>query len=252
MDQVELVSGSVKPGETGTWSFKGDYPGAFLYYCAGDGLNGIWEHVANGMYGAIVVHPKNEKPAKEFYLVFSELYNNADMGTFVGANGTGSFDFVKFITKNPDLVLTNGMAHKYVPAIGQVNKFELNSNAEVFKVKPGELTRWYIVNAGPRGHVAFSFIGTLIDVRDGSIDSYYGLQLKNDEAWSIPPGSASVIETIFPKPGAYVGMDQDLGRFLLGGAFAVVAMENSTKTDHPTGTWVPPSGSSEVSGGSFE
>jgi nitrite reductase (NO-forming) len=293
----QAVSGSVKPGESKTWVLEGQFPGAFEYYCTGDSLNGIWEHVANGMYGGIVVHPRNEKPAKEFYVAFSELYNNADKGEFNGTNGTGSFDVYKFLSNNPDLVLTNGMAHKYVPAIGQVDKLELNKDAELFKVKPGELTRWYVVNAGPRGDVAFSFLRGMIDVRDGSISnvspsnapltnaspsnapltnaspsnapltnappanappanaplgSYYGLQLKGDETWSIPPGSASVIESIFPEPGVYVGMDQDLGRFVFGGAFAVVALENSTETDHPTGTWVPPRGSSVVSGSPIE
>ncbi|HEV2876011.1 MAG TPA: hypothetical protein VGW09_01920 [Nitrososphaeraceae archaeon] len=46
-----------------------------MYHCGADGLNGVWEHIANGMYGAIVVHPQNERPAKEFYMTFSELYN---------------------------------------------------------------------------------------------------------------------------------------------------------------------------------
>ena len=138
----KAVSGSVKPGEEKTWSLTGEFPGVFMYHCGADGLNGVWEHIANGMYGGIVVHPTDEEPAKEFYMVFSEIYNNADQGPFVGSNGTGAFDIGKFISKNPDLELTNGMAHKYVPAVGEVNKLELNKDAEIFKVKPGELTRW--------------------------------------------------------------------------------------------------------------
>jgi hypothetical protein len=43
-----------------------------MYHCAADALNGVWEHIANGMYGAIVVHPQNEQPAKEFYVAFGE------------------------------------------------------------------------------------------------------------------------------------------------------------------------------------
>jgi nitrite reductase (NO-forming) len=99
----------VKPGEEKTWSLTGEFPGVFMYHCGADGLNGVWEHIANGMYGGIVVHPTDEEPAKEFYMVFSELY---------GANGTGTgtFNMNQFLTKNPDLVLTNGMAHKYVPS----------------------------------------------------------------------------------------------------------------------------------------
>jgi nitrite reductase (NO-forming) len=238
-------SGSVAPGQSKTWTLKGVYAGAFFYHCSADALNGIWEHVANGMYGGIIVHPINEQPAKEFYVVFGEIYNNADQGVFKGTNGkTGSFDIAKFINNQPDLVLTNGMAHKYVPAIGQIVKLQLNKNAEVFKVKPGELTRWFIVNAGPNQFLAFHIIGTMISVRDGSIVNRYGTQDLNDDTWTIPPGSASVIEATFPSPGLYVGLTHALTAVVKGGAFAILATNNATATDHPVGTWVPPQGSS--------
>ena len=241
-------SGSVKPGESKTWSLKGEFPGVFFYHCSADALNGIWEHIANGMYGGIVVHPQNEKPAKEFYMVFGEIYNKADQGVFVGANGTGSFDVAKLLSNNPDLVLTNGMAHKYVPAVGQVNKLELNKNASVFKVKPGELTRWYVVDAGPNDGVSFHIISGMITVRDGSntANNDYGTVDRNDETWYIPPGSGSVIEATFPDPGIYVGVDHSMKDVVKGGAFAVAAMDNSTATDHPEGTCVAPKGSESV------
>lgn len=70
----------------------------------------------------------------------------------------------------------------------------------------GELTRSYLVNPGPNGYVAFHFISGMIDVRDGSIKNRYGTQLKNDETWTIPPGSATVIEVVFPEEGVYVGV----------------------------------------------
>jgi len=232
-------SGAVKPGESKSWSLKGVYPGAFFYHCSGDGLNGIWEHIANGMYGGIVVHPTTEEKAKEFYLVFSEIY---------GVNGTtGSFDMNKLLANNPDLVLTNGMAHKYVPAIGQVNKVKLNG-PDLFKVKPGELTRWYIVDAGPNDGVSFHFISGMITVRDGTDETgkAYGMQDKNDETWWIPPGSASVIEATFPDPGIYVGVDHSMKDVVKGGAFAVLANETSTANDHPEGTCVAPKGSPSV------
>ena len=245
----KALSGSVKPGESKTWSLTGEFPGVFIYHCGADGLNGIWEHISNGMYGGIVVHPKTETKAKEFYVVFSELYNNADKGPFVGTNGTaGSFDIGKFISKNPDLVMTNGMAHKYVPAIGQVNKLELNKNAELFKVKPGELTRWYIINAGPNDGVSFHFIGGMLSVRDGTNQANNGLGTQdiNDETWWIPPAAGSVIESTFPEAGLYVGVDHAMADVVKGAAFAVVAMDNSTASDYPTGTCVPPKGSESV------
>src|ERR687892_894800 len=241
-------SGTLKPGENKTWDIKADEAGVFMYHCGADGLNGVWEHIANGMYGAIVVHPQNERPAKEFYMTFSELYNTADQGPFKGANSTGSFDLVKFISDQPDLVLTNGMAHKYVPSVGTIAKLDLNKNATVFKVKPGELTRWYILNPGPNDGVSFHFISGQIDVHDGFIKNRYGTQLLNDETWWIPPGSASVIESTFPEEGIYVGVDHAMKDVVKGGAFAVLGANNSTANDHPEGTWVPPKGSPVAAG----
>ncbi len=236
----QALSGNVGPGETKTWTMKAVNAGVFLYHCGADGLNGVWEHIANGMYGGIVVHPENEAPAKEFYVVFGEIYNGADQGPFVGTDGkVGSFDIGKLWTSNPDLILTNGMAHKYVPAIGKAVEIPLNANAEIFKVKPGELTRWYLINPGPNEYVAFHFIAGMIDVRDGSIINRYGTQLKNDETWTIPPGSGTVVEAVFPEEGVYVGVDHNMSHVLKGAAFAVLATNDSTPDDHPAGTMVP-------------
>src|SRR5688572_29228747 len=244
----KALSGNVASGESKTWTLDAVNAGVFFYHCGADGLNGVWEHIANGMYGGIVVHPENEKPAKEFYVVFGEIYASNVGALFEPANGTSTLDLNKFLAGHPDLVLTNGMAFKYVPSIGQQSKIVLNEEAEIFKVKPGEQTRWYIVNPGPNDVVAFHFISGMIDVRDGSLKNRYGTQMKNDETWTIPPGSATVIEAVFPEEGIYVGVDHAMNDVLKGGAFAVLAVNNSTATDHPEGTWVPPRGSS-VTGG---
>ncbi|MFL6474406.1 MAG: plastocyanin/azurin family copper-binding protein [Nitrososphaera sp.] len=242
---------NVQPGESVTWSWTPKYAGAFFYHCGADGLNGVWEHIANGMYGGVVVHPRDEQPAKEFYVVFGEIYSNNVNGVFTPANGTGSFDVGKFLTGNPDIVMTNGMAHKYVPAIGSYAKIDLNPDAQVFKVKPGELTRWYVINAGPNDGVAFHFISGILNVHDGSVQSRFGTQVTNDESWWIPPGSGSVIEVTFPDAGIYVGVDHAMNDVLKGAAFAVLATPNSSAEDHPAGTMVPPKGSDMVSGPPF-
>lgn len=248
---ASATGSNVQSGETVTWTWEPPFAGVFFYHCGADGLNGLWEHIANGMYGGIVVHPQNEKPAKEFYVVFGEIYSSNVSGLFTRANGTGSLDMNKFLAGNPDLVMTNGMAHKYVPAVGAIAQIPLNPDAEVFQVQPGELTRWYIVNAGPNDYVAFHFISGMIDVRDGSINNRLGTQMKNDETWTIPPGSASVIEATFPEEGIYVGVDHAMNDVLKGAAFAVLATPDATDDDHPEGTWVPPRASSDVSGPSM-
>jgi nitrite reductase (NO-forming) len=237
-----VVSGNVKPGESKTYTLHANTPGFFLYHCGADGLFGVWEHIANGMAGGIVVHPQNEKPAKEFYLAFGEIYSDT-----ADASKAGSFDLQKFLNGNATLVLTNGMAHKYVPSIGEEVKVVLNPDAQPFKVKPGELTRWYVLDYGPSDGVAFHFISGMLDaVRDGFIKNRYGTTLLNDETWWIPAGSGSVIETTFPEEGVYVGVDHAMKDVYKGGALAVIAANNSTLTDHPPGTAVAPKGSSSV------
>ena len=238
---------NIQPGQTVTWTWTPPYAGVFFYHCGADGLNGVWEHIANGMYGGIVVHPENERPAKEFYVVFGEIYSNNVQGVFMPANGTGTMDLNKFLAGNPDIVMTNGMAHKYVPEIGAFSKIPLNPDAEVFQVQPGELTRWYIVNAGPNDVVAFHFISGILSVHDGSVQNRYGTQVLNDEGWTIPPGSGSVIEAVFPEEGIYVGVDHAMNDVVKGAAFAVLATPESTPDDHPAGTMVPPRGSPLVS-----
>jgi len=239
---------NIQPGESVTWTWTPPYAGVFYYHCGADGLNGVWEHIANGMYGGIVVHPPNEEPAKEFYVVFGEIYSNNVQGLFTAANGTGTLDLEKFLAGNPDIVMTNGMAHKYVPEIGAFSTIPLNPDAEVFQVQPGELTRWYIVNGGPNDVVAFHFISGILSVKDGSVQNRYGAQVLNDEGWTIPPGSGSVIEAVFPEEGIYVGVDHAMNDVLKGGAFAVLATPDATPDDHPAGTMVPPRGSPMVSG----
>jgi nitrite reductase (NO-forming) len=241
-----VLSGNIHPGESKHVTIHAENPGVYMYNCGADGLNGVWEHIANGMYGAVVVHPEEEQPAKEFYLSFGENFNTADKGLFVGANGTtGTFDLTKFATQQPDLILTNGMAHKYVPGIGETSKIVLNPNPEIFKVAPGELTRWYILSPGPNEGVSFHFISGQIDVRDGTNaeKTDYGTQVLNDETWWVPPGSASVIESTFPENGLYVGVDHNMNHVVRGAAFAVMADGNSTAQDQPPGTAVAPKGS---------
>jgi nitrite reductase (NO-forming) len=244
---ANVLSGNIEPGQTKHVTLHADTPGAFMYHCGADALNGVWEHIANGMYGAVVVHPANEKPAKEFYLSFGEIFNTADKGLFVGTNGTtGTFDLTKFATDQPDLVLTNGMAHKYVPSIGEKAKIVLNENPEIFKVKPDELTRWYILSPGPNSGVSFHFISGQMTTRDGtSADGKdYGTQDIRDETWWVPPGSASVFEATFPESSLpYVGVDHNMNHVVKGAAFAVVSDANSTDKDQPPGTAVAPKGS---------
>src|SRR5215211_6094725 len=96
-----VLSGNIEPGQTKHVTLHAENLGVFMYHCGADGLNGVWEHIANGMYGGIVVHPPNEQPAKEFYVAFGEIYSNNVQGLFTAANGTGTLDLNKFLARNP-------------------------------------------------------------------------------------------------------------------------------------------------------
>jgi len=242
-------SGPVQPGKSFTWTINKPAPGAWFYHCSADALNGIWEHISNGMYGGTVVHPLGETPAKEFYMVFGQLFSN-NGGVFNGTkNATGSFDQNTFLSDQPSIMLTNGMAHKYVPAIGSSPKVVLNKDAKPFMVKPGELTRWYVFNAGPNDGVAFHFIGGYQSAKFGFVNGTQRLltQDQNDQTNWIPPGAGITVESTFPQPGVYVGVDHNMNHVLKGAAFAVVAVKNATAGDQPPGTWVPPKSSNFVS-----
>ena len=266
------VSGNILAGDSKTFNLIANTPGVFMYHCTGDALFDIWGHIANGMSGGIVVHPHQEQKAKEFYMVLSEIYTNSIIG-----GSTGSFDLTKFKADNPDVVLTNGVSHRYVPQIGRdtppTTPLRLTPGgagsvwpAEIFEVKPDELTRWYIVNPGPNDDVAFHFISGMIDVYDGFTDpdvpgsGKLNQELRFDETWSIPAGSAAVIEAKFPEngnvpgsEGIYVGVDHSMKDVLKGGAFLVNATTTSTPDDHPddrpvggVDTCVSPKGSPRV------
>jgi nitrite reductase (NO-forming) len=221
----QSLSGSIPPGTNKTIEIKAEYPGAFVYHCDGDNLNGIWDHIASGMYGGFIVHSKNEKPANEFFISFSEIYNDKDLGFFNGTNNTvGTFDMQKFLNNTPDLILTNGMAFKYFPFMGTIAKIPINENAELFNVKVGELTRWYIINAGPRNEITFNFAGGMIDNAFGENMAFSNSETENRTyEIVVPPGAGKIVETVFPKEGVYIGNDHDIGSFIKGAGFVINA-----------------------------
>lgn len=88
VDPSQVLSGNGAPGESKTWTLKANSARGFLHHCGADGLNGGWEHIANGMYGGIIVHPQRETEFKEFYMVFGEIYNDADKGLFAGSGNS--------------------------------------------------------------------------------------------------------------------------------------------------------------------
>ena len=98
---------NVNPGDSLHYRFTARVPGVFMYHC---GTAPVAMHIANGMYGAIIVDPPTPRPAaKEFVLVQSEFYLTPDDGK----GGVRSIDWQKLLGQAPDNVVFNGRVAQY-------------------------------------------------------------------------------------------------------------------------------------------
>jgi nitrite reductase (NO-forming) len=132
-----------KPGESFTFRFTAKDPGVYMYHC---GTKPVLAHIANGMYGAIIVQPKDGLPKvdNEYVLVGSEWYMNGD-----GIKEPASLDLTKARARLSDWVTFNGYANQYV--------------THPLTAKPGETTRFWVVAAGPTNNVNFHVVGGMLD-----------------------------------------------------------------------------------------
>ena len=138
-----VAFGDVMPGKSISYRFKATDPGVYMYHC---GTKPVLAHIANGMYGAIIVEPKEGLPKvdNEYVLVGSEWYLNGD-----GIKEPASLNMAKARARMADWVTFNGYANQYV--------------THPLTAKPGETTRFWVVAAGPTNNVNFHIVGTIFD-----------------------------------------------------------------------------------------
>jgi nitrite reductase (NO-forming) len=172
----------VDPGESFTFRFKATDPGVFMYHC---GTKPVLAHIANGMYGAIVVSPAKALPKvdHEYVLVASEWYLNGD-----GIQEPASLDMAKARSMAPDWTTFNGYANQYV--------------THPLTAKPGETTRFYVVAAGPTLETAFHVVGTLFD-RAWPNAAVTNPPQNGVQTVSVPPGGGGVFDVKIDEPGLY-------------------------------------------------
>jgi nitrite reductase (NO-forming) len=172
---------NVLPGDSLHYRFVARVPGAFMYHC---GTAPAAMHIANGMYGALIVDPVVARPkARELVLVQSEFYLTPKSAT----DGTRGLDWERFLSLAPDHVVFNGRAGQYA--------------AHPVGVKPNELLRLYVVNAGPNRISSFHVVGAIFErvFQDGSSTSpLAGVQTVN-----VPVGGGSIFEVRLREPGDY-------------------------------------------------
>ncbi len=169
----------IPPGASISFSFTPQYPGVFMYHC---GMTPVMDHIANGMYGAIIVDPANGWPAaQEYALVQSEFYTQKN------ADGTYSLSEQKMMAMQPDFVVFNGYAAQYVSA--------------PLTAQPNQKIRLFIVNAGPSGFSAFHVIGAIFSeyYPDGNPANH----MVGNQTVTIPPGGGAVVELTIPEAGKY-------------------------------------------------
>jgi len=281
-------SGPIQQGHKKTWIWEAEDSGSFLYHCGGNGLMNLWEHINNGMYGNIIVQPKdsnsnddNKKqgkntPTAEYNVMFSDMYTKVtDPESFTDLAVNHEFDLGAFVAGDNNIMVTNGEAFNYAPFIGapwndghhnlvvlnplvtdlsEVVPFlasilagdpdlsllvNTNLSGAPILAPTDEVTRWYITNPGPNNFLAWHFIAGQIDVRDGSTPKKLMTPVANEETWTVPPGSSSTTETVFPSSGIYVGVTHKLNDVVKGGAFAVLACDINGADDLPTVAGVP-------------
>ena len=179
--------------------FKLLQPGLYLYHC---GTPPVMDHVANGMYGLILVEPEEGLPKAdhEYYVMQSEVYARPK------GDGTDRYVFSHEdgLDEKPRWVVFNGAAGA-ITGDGQLG------------AKTGENVRLYVGNAGPNLVSSFHMMGTIFSTvwRDGDmVDApAHGLQTV-----MIPPGSAAALDLTEPVPGNYTFVDHALFRIEKGAA----------------------------------
>jgi nitrite reductase (NO-forming) len=172
----------VAPGDSFTFRFKAGDPGVYMYHC---GTKPVLAHIANGMYGAIVVDPAKPLPKadNEYVLVASEWYLDSD-----GISKPASLSMDKARAMEPDWTSFNGYANQYV--------------THPLTAKPGETTRFYVVAAGPTLDTDFHVVGTIFDRAWVNADVTNPPQ-NGVQTVSVPAGGGAIFDVKIDEPGLY-------------------------------------------------
>ena len=174
---------TINPGEELVYDFEAKYAGVFMYHC---GTSPALMHIANGMFGMIIVEPKEGLPPvdHEFVLVQSEWYLGQQGQTIdIGKASAGA--------PAPDFVVFNGVANQYAD--------------NPIQVPVGETVRVFVLNAGPNTESSFHVVGTIFHevIKEG-----IHLQEGNEGSWGsqavdLSPAQGAIVEMRFDEDGMY-------------------------------------------------
>ncbi len=173
----------IPPGGTFTYTFQADYAGVWMYHC---GTQPALLHIANGMFGMVIVEPKGGLPKvdNEFAFVQSEWYlgKPGQPVDYAKANSTAPA---------PDYVVFNGIANQY--------------KDNPIPVKTGGRVRVFILDAGPNEDSSFHVVGTIFDtvVKEGMVLEKGNAGGWGSQAVDLSPAQAAIIEFSPAEDGMY-------------------------------------------------
>jgi nitrite reductase (NO-forming) len=187
----------VEPGGEKSMSFKALVPGLYVYHCA---TPMVAEHIANGMYGMILVEPEEgmSKVDHEFYVMQGEIYTDQPYGQ----RGSQEFSVEKLLDEHPEYFVFNG-------EVGAISKLH------PLHAKVGDSVRIYFGVGGPNFTSSFHVIGEIMD----KVYEAGGLSnppLRGIQTTSVPPGDATIVEFTPLVPGNYTLVDHALARMERG------------------------------------
>jgi nitrite reductase (NO-forming) len=192
------------PGEETMFTAKALNPGLYVYHCA---TPMVAQHIANGMYGMILVEPEEGLPPvdREFYVMQGEVYTNEAFGS----TGLLTENLPALLNENPEYLVFNG-------AVGGLTE------QKPLKAKVGETVRIFFGVGGPNFTSSFHVIGEIFDrVYDQA--SLTSPALTNVQTTLVPPGGATMVEFSLEVPGRYILVDHALARLQRGLAGFLIA-----------------------------
>ncbi len=210
------------PGETKDFKFKALIPGLYVYHCA---TPMVAHHIANGMYGLILVEPEEGLPPvdREFYVMQGEIYTAAPFGQ----HGSQEFDVEKLLAERPEYFVFNG-------SVGALSKLH------PLQAKVGETVRFFFGVGGPNYTSSFHLIGEIFD-KVYNLGGVLSEPLRGIQTVTVPAGGAVITEAKLDVPGNYTLVDHALSRAERG-LVGILHVEGPTNPEIFDGKVEPGSG----------
>jgi nitrite reductase (NO-forming) len=201
------TSSLTAPGHSSQFSFTALNPGLYVYHCA---TAPVGMHIANGMYGLILVEPPGGLPPvdHEYYVMQSKFYTKGHYGE----EGLQPFDMEKAIDERPTYVVFNGSVGALV-------------GDQAISARVGETVRLFVGNGGPNLVSSFHVIGEIFDFVYAEAGTE--VQQKNVQTTLIPAGGAAIVDFRVDVPGTFILVDHSIFRAFNKGALGMLKVEGA-------------------------